>query len=85
MKDAIEFKEVGECKVIHSVALKKWNLLCRVIKHQNEYKLVEYTPKGKQRIKVAISKEYAEWLIEAFSLRYVESDVFRNSGSYLTV
>ena len=85
MKNAIEFKDVGECKVIRSVALKKWTFLCRIIKHKNEYKLVEYTLKGKQRIKVAISKKDAEWLIETFSLRYVESDVFRNSGSYLMI
>lgn len=83
MKDAVEFKDVGECKIIHSVALKKWNLLCRVLRHGDTYKLAEYTLKGKQKMNVAISKEDAEWLINTFSLKYVESETFRNSGMYL--
>lgn len=85
MKDAIEYKEAGECKIIHSTALKKWNLLCRVIKYKDTYKLVEYTLKGKKKMSVTISAEDAEWLINTFSLKYIESQTFRDSGAYLTV
>lgn len=85
MKDAIEYKEVGECKIIHSLATKRWNLLCRVIKHRDTYKLVEYTLKGKQKMSVAISEEDAKWLINTFSLKYIKSEVFNDSGAYLTV
>ena len=85
MKDAIEIKEFGECKVIHSIASKKWNLLCRVVKHQETYKLVEYTLKGKRKLKCVISKEDAQWLIETLSLKFVESEIFRDSGTYLLV
>lgn len=85
MKDAIEYKEIGECKVIHSIALKKWNLLCRVTRFNDKYRLIEYTPKGKCKLKVTISKEDAEWLIEALHLRYIKNELYKNSYTYLIV
>lgn len=85
MKDAIEYVEIGECKVIHSIVLKKWNLLCRVTKFDDKYKLIEYTPKGKCKLKVVISKEDAEWLIEILRLRCVDSELLKNSCTYLIV
>lgn len=85
MKSAIEFVDVGECGVNLSLAIKKWTLLCRIVKSKDEYTLVEYTPKGKRKLKVRISKENANYLITKLGLKYVPSDVFRNSGTYLNV
>lgn len=85
MKDAIEYLEIGECKVIHSIALKKWNLLCRVTKFHDKYKLIELTPKGKCKLKVVIRKEDAEWLIETMNLRCVNNRLLKNSYTYLIV
>ena len=85
MKSAIEFVDVGECGVNLPLAIKKWTLLCRIVKSKDEYTLVEYTPKGKRKLKVRISKENANYLITELGLKYVSSDVFCNSGTYLNV
>ena len=84
MKEAIVYQITGECELIKDMALKKWNMLCHVIKYQENYTLVEYSLKGKtMKVKAAISKEDAIWLIETFNLKYLPNSTFNNSGSYL--
>ena len=85
MKSAINFVEVGVCKVDIEIAKKKWNMLHRIVKHQEKYQLLEYTPKGETKLKVVISKEDAICLIRELNLIYVPSKLFNESGVYLKV
>lgn len=85
MKDAIIFEMVGECEIIRDLVIKKWNLLCRISRYKDSYILIQYTPKGKRKLKVAIKKEDAMWLIKELHLQYVKSEVFNEAGTYLSV
>lgn len=85
MKNAISFVEIGECRLELKEVEKKWTLLHRIVKHQEKYQLLEYTPKGKLKLKVNIQKEDANFLASKLNLRYIPSDLFHNSGVYLKV
>ena len=85
MKDAIEFVLVGECKVDLTLAIKRWNLLCRIHKYNNSYTLVEYTPKGKRKLKATISKNDAECIIKELQLQCVQDTFLKNASTYLIV
>ena len=86
MKTAItNFVDVGECDIDLSLVIKKWTLLCRIIRYKDEYTLVEYTLKGKSKLKIKISEENANYLIKKLDLTYVSSNLFSNSGTYLNV
>ena len=85
MLKAIEYVLVGECKVDLPLSVKRWNLLCRIYKYKDTYELVEYTPKGRRKFKVEISKENAEYLINELKLRCVPSETFSNGSTYLVL
>ena len=85
MKSAIEFVLTGECKIDVEQVVKKWNLLCRICKYNESYTLVEYTPKGRRKLKVAIRKDDALKIIEELHLRGVESEILNNSVTYLVL
>jgi hypothetical protein len=84
MKRAIiELKLTGECPIDIDKAVKHWSLLCRIYKYKDSYTLVQLTPKGKNKLKVSISKEQAEELIKRLELKEVDSIFLNNSKTYL--
>lgn len=83
MKDCIEYVLTGPCKVDIDKAVKRWTMLCRVLKSIDSWVLVEYTPKGKTKLQCTISEQDALELINRLGLVYVQSKTFRNCGSYL--
>ncbi|MES0334786.1 MAG: hypothetical protein SFH39_00290 [Candidatus Magnetobacterium sp. LHC-1] len=86
MKKAIlEFKNTGECPIDIKIAVKRWNLLCRIYKHNDNYTLVERTPKGKRKLNVSISKKDAEQLMDELNLTGIQDQVFKNYKTYLYV
>lgn len=84
--DYIDFKLVGECEIDVSNVIKCFNLCCRIFKSDNEYQLVEYSPKMKtRRIKVAIHEEDALKIIDILKLQPFRSGIFRNLICYVPV
>ena len=49
LKDYVSFKLVGECDIEVDEIIKHYNLCCRIYERNDEYELVEYTPRMKQR------------------------------------
>jgi len=85
MKNAITFQQTGLCDVDIDKAKKQWNLLCRIYQHNNTYTLVEFTLKGKQKLKVRISEYDALTLINMLNLICIDDTTFKNSKKYLIV
>lgn len=82
MKKAItEYAFTGACQIDRNIAIKRWNLLCRIYKREDTYKLVELTPKGKRKLKVEITKEDAEFIIHRLMLRCVDDRFLKMSCS----
>lgn len=86
MREAIiEFKTVGDCEISIEKAIKKWNLLCRINQFNEDFTLVEYTPKGKRKFKVAISPIQARELIKKLQLTMIGDQIFCHAYTYLSV
>lgn len=85
MKEAVKRTKDGEYKIDLSIAVKNWNLCCRICRHMNEYTLKEYTRKGRIKLGAPISKEDAEFLIKRLELRCVPSDVYTSMSVFLWV
>lgn len=82
MKKAItKYTLTGVCQIDRNIAIKRWNLLCRIYKQNDTYKLVEFTPKGKRKLKVEITKEDAEFIINNLMLRCVDDRFLKMSCS----
>ena len=80
-----EFNEFGVCKIDVDKVIKRWSLLCRVYEIGDKYHLVEYTPKGKRKLKIEISKEDASKIIKAINLEGVKNNIFKNNTTYLKI
>jgi len=80
-----EYKSAGKCEIDRAAVIKRWTLLCRIAKTAQGYFLIECTPKGKEKVKVSISKEDAEYLIDTLSLSYVRHPIFGNMGTFLRI
>lgn len=86
MKDCLlEFKTTGECRMDIDKTKKKWSLLCRIYQYENEFTLVEFTPKGKRKFKCRISENDALTLISDLRLEKVMDKVFTKACSYLNI
>lgn len=86
MRKAIEkFVTTGECQINRKLAVKQWTLLCRIIKHKNEYMLIECSPKAKIKLRIEISKDDAEFLINELNLKFVPHETFKKCGTYLNI
>lgn len=85
MKDAIKFVVVGECEIDREMVVKKWTLLHRISRWHDEYTLLGCTPTGERELKVAISQDDAEYLINTLRLRCVKSEIFNYAWTYLSV
>lgn len=83
MKECIEFKEVGICLIDIKRAIKKFTLLNRIVQIRDEFYLLEYTPKCRRKIKVRISEEDANKLINHFGLKPFRNDLFKNIITYV--
>ncbi len=85
MKDAILFVDAGECSIDIDKAIKKWTLLCRIIRTREKFTILQLTPKGKVKLKCTISSTDALELIKKLKLRGVEHELFNNSRTYLSI
>lgn len=79
----IEFKNTGECNIDINNIIKHFTLLNRIYNIKNEYYLLEYTPHGKRKLKIQISKEDAIRIIETLNLKPFKNDIFINSITYV--
>ena len=80
MKDIIiNYVLGGICEIDVAKAVKKWNLLCRIYKYNNTYRLVEFTLHGKKKLDIIISKDAAEYIIEELMLKSIENRMFKMS------
>lgn len=85
MKQSIEYVDTGPCKLHRNIAVKRWNLLCRIYQYHNKYTLVELTPKGKPKFKVQIYENDALFLIEKLNLVMFKDSTFKNGCKYMTI
>lgn len=69
----------GVCEIDVAKTVKKWSLLCRIYKYNNTYRLVEFTPHGKKKLDITISKDAAEYIIEELMLKSIENKMFKMS------
>ncbi|MBQ8234509.1 MAG: hypothetical protein IJZ36_02875 [Bacilli bacterium] len=83
MKDCVEYQLTGDCKVDIDKVVKRWNMMCRVSKSGDIYRLMQYTPKGKCILKCQISESDAFSIINRLGLVYVQSPTFKRCGTYL--
>lgn len=83
MKECIELKDVGICKIDVERAIKKFTLLHRIIQIRDEFYLLEYTPKCKRKLKVRISEEDANKLISSLRLQPFKNDFFCFTTTYV--
>lgn len=83
MKECIEFKDVGICNIDIKKAKRKFTLLHRIVQLRDEFYLLEYTPKCKRKLKVRISEEHANKLINELGLKPFRDDFFVNVITYV--
>ena len=83
MKECIEFKDIGICKIDIDKAIKKFTLLHRIFQFRDEFYLLEYTPKCKRKLKVRISEEDANKIINRLRLKPFRDDLFKNAITYV--
>lgn len=81
----VKFEPVGECLIDTPKMIRRWTLLHRICRFRDKYTLVEMTPKGKIKMKIQISKESAESIIEQCRLIEVPSTLFNHGSVYLNV
>lgn len=83
VRDYIDFKLVGECDVDIDGIVKSFSLLNRIFEHGNQFTLLEYTPKGKRKLKVSIKAEDAKTIIKKLHLYPCHNPIFANAIMYV--
>lgn len=83
MKECIEVKEIGVCKVDIDKAVRKFTLLHRIFQYRDNFYLLEYTPKCKRKLRVSISEKDAMELIKRLGLKPFKNDFFVNAVIYV--
>lgn len=81
----LEYKLTGICLIDTAKMIRRWTLLHRIYRFRDKYTLVEMTPKGKIKMKIRISQESAENIIEQCRLIEVPSTLFNHGSVYLNV
>lgn len=79
----IEFKPAGICSVeVHEI-IKHFTLLNRIYQYDDEYYLLEYTPRCKRKSKIRISTNDALKIIKELDLKPFRNDFFIRAVTYV--
>jgi hypothetical protein len=79
-----EFRDTGPVVLNLEMVIRKWNRLWYISQWKDEFRLVKFKQKNSPNttLKVTISKEQTDTLIDILGLEKTQSEVFNSGGSW---